>query len=57
MSSDGEYVRVGHDKVGYGTMLFVRSVIVRGQGMMLAQAATIAVRYSCVRRQGEIEKG
>src|ERR1700733_10723487 len=57
VSPEGRYTRIGHDKIGYGTMLFVRSVLVRGQGQQLAQAATNPIRYSCVRRQGEIESG
>ncbi|ELT92563.1 hypothetical protein CAPTEDRAFT_167362 [Capitella teleta] len=56
---DGTYVRIAkNEKAAYSTMIFVRAMIVlevatRG----LAQACTIAVRYSCVRRQSELVPG
>uniref|UniRef100_A0A1I7YEX9 Acyl-CoA_dh_1 domain-containing protein n=1 Tax=Steinernema glaseri TaxID=37863 RepID=A0A1I7YEX9_9BILA len=52
---DGTYVAPKHAKLGYGTMVFVRSVMIRDQAMQLAAAATIAIRYSAVRRQGELK--
>ncbi|KAJ2441048.1 hypothetical protein GGF42_007425, partial [Coemansia sp. RSA 2424] len=56
------YVRVGRDgavsrpagvdpKVAYGTMVYVRTQIVRNMSQVLAKAATVAVRYAAVRRQ------
>ncbi|KAI6173064.1 Acyl-CoA oxidase dehydrogenase and Acyl-CoA oxidase domain containing protein [Aphelenchoides besseyi] len=39
-----------HPKLGYTGMMFARSVD-------LGAAATIAIRYSCIRRQGEITPG
>lgn len=36
---------------------YVRSVMIYGHSIYLAQAVTIAVRYSCVRRQGELHPG
>jgi acyl-CoA oxidase len=52
---NGEYVPPSHSKLNFGTMIFVRSVMIADQAIMLSKAATIAVRYSCVRRQGQID--
>ncbi|PGH33734.1 acyl-CoA oxidase [[Emmonsia] crescens] len=49
---DGTYVPAPHDKTAYLTMLHARSTIAAGAGFKLAQAATIATRYSVVREQG-----
>lgn len=49
---DGTYIKPAHDKVAYLTMLFARGLIAEGSGFKLAQAATIATRYSVVREQG-----
>ncbi|KAF7587172.1 hypothetical protein BBP40_007635 [Aspergillus hancockii] len=55
---DGTYVRKGgaidggHYKKTYATLLYVRGVIARQVSFSLAQAATIAARYSVVREQG-----
>uniref|UniRef100_A0A183BLR8 ACOX domain-containing protein n=1 Tax=Globodera pallida TaxID=36090 RepID=A0A183BLR8_GLOPA len=37
--------------------LYVRSVMIFGNAVYLACAITIAIRYSCIRRQGEIRPG
>uniref|UniRef100_A0A915PWU0 Acyl-coenzyme A oxidase n=1 Tax=Setaria digitata TaxID=48799 RepID=A0A915PWU0_9BILA len=50
--SNGKYIAPKHSKLRYGSMVFVRSLMVRDQAMQLAAAVTIAVRYSAVRRQG-----
>ncbi|KAM3715941.1 Acyl-coenzyme A oxidase acox-1.1 [Dirofilaria immitis] len=55
--SNGQYIAPKHSKLRYGTMVFVRSIMVRDQAMQLAAAVTIAVRYSAVRRQGEWKSG
>lgn len=47
----GEYISPPNDKLSYGTMVFVRAMIVSGVRISLARAATIAIRYSAVRRQ------
>jgi acyl-CoA oxidase len=39
-------------KISYITMMQVRAMIVLGSGKALAQACTIVIRYSAVRRQG-----
>ncbi|UMM39462.1 hypothetical protein L5515_016514 [Caenorhabditis briggsae] len=54
---DGTYVAPAHSKLGYGTMVFVRSIMIKDQSTQLAAAATIATRYASVRRQGEISPG
>ncbi|KAJ8735314.1 hypothetical protein PYW07_006934 [Mythimna separata] len=49
---DGTYVKVArHGKLTYGTMVFVRVVLVNEVAFNLAKACTIAVRYSAIRRQ------
>ncbi|XP_032663048.1 probable peroxisomal acyl-coenzyme A oxidase 1 isoform X2 [Odontomachus brunneus] len=52
---DGTYVKAPSDKLTYGTMMFVRVVLVRDIASYLSKAATIAVRYSAVRRQSQIK--
>lgn len=54
---DGTYIAPKHSKLGYGTMVFVRSIMIKDQATQLAAAACIAVRYSAIRRQGEIKPG
>lgn len=55
---DGTYVKVArHGKLTYGTMVFVRVMLVNETAFNLAKAATIAVRYSAVRRQSEKKPG
>ncbi|MCJ1477527.1 hypothetical protein MMC13_006199 [Lambiella insularis] len=52
VSRDGTYTKAPHDKLSYATLLFVRTLIVRNCASQLAQAMTIATRYSTVREQG-----
>ncbi|XP_049873339.1 probable peroxisomal acyl-coenzyme A oxidase 1 [Pectinophora gossypiella] len=54
---DGTYVKSVHSKLIYGSMVFVRVVIVFDMANHFAKAATIATRYSAVRRQGQIKAG
>nr|CAD7400440.1 unnamed protein product [Timema cristinae] len=54
---DGTYVKSPSDKLTYGTMMFVRVVIVQDVASYLSKAVTIAVRYSAVRRQSELKPG
>lgn len=42
-------------KLTYGTMMFVRVVLVQDAADYLKKAVTIAVRYSCVRRQSQLK--
>jgi acyl-CoA oxidase len=48
---DGTYVHPPQDKIGYGTMVFVRVAICQDACAHLRKAVTIAIRYSAVRRQ------
>ncbi|XP_025091952.1 peroxisomal acyl-coenzyme A oxidase 1-like [Pomacea canaliculata] len=54
---NGTFVHPKSDRLVYGTMTMVRSAIVHDAGRGLAKAATIAVRYSAVRKQSEIQPG
>ena len=54
---DGTYVKPSVAKVSYGTMVLVRSGLVRYSSDMLSRACTIATRYSIVRRQSQIRDG
>ncbi|XP_059903004.1 peroxisomal acyl-coenzyme A oxidase 1 isoform X1 [Gadus macrocephalus] len=54
---DGSYVKPLSSKLTYGTMVFIRSLIVGNAGTMLSQCCTIAIRYSAVRHQSEIRAG
>ncbi|CAG8665246.1 16109_t:CDS:2, partial [Dentiscutata heterogama] len=47
----GEYVNPPNEKLSYGTMVYVRKMIIISAGLALARAATISIRYSAVRRQ------
>lgn len=44
-------------KLTYGTMVFIRSMIVGQSALALAKSCTIAIRYSAVRHQSEIKPG
>ncbi|XP_025203617.1 probable peroxisomal acyl-coenzyme A oxidase 1 [Melanaphis sacchari] len=55
---DGTYEKSPHEKLTYGTMIFVRVLIVKSLVTShLMKSATIAVRYSAVRRQSELKSG
>jgi len=54
---DGSYVKSPNEKLAYGTMMFVRVVMLRNVASDLAKACTIAIRYSAVRRQSEMKPG
>ncbi|EDW00371.1 probable peroxisomal acyl-coenzyme A oxidase 1 [Drosophila grimshawi] len=53
--ADGRFVKASQPLLVYGTMVFVRVMIVRDVMFGLLQAATIATRYAAVRRQSPIE--
>ncbi|KAJ1371674.1 hypothetical protein KIN20_033660 [Parelaphostrongylus tenuis] len=55
VEKDGTFIAPKHSKLSYGTMIFVRSVMIKDQATFLAEAVCIAIRYSAIRRQGEIE--
>eukprot|EP00061_Rhincodon_typus_P008919 g31971.t1 len=52
---DGTYMKPPSDKLTYGTMVFIRSMIVGDSARALSQACTIAIRYSAVRHQSELK--
>ncbi|XP_052764216.1 peroxisomal acyl-coenzyme A oxidase 1-like isoform X2 [Mya arenaria] len=54
---DGTYVAPRNAKIAYGSMVYIRALIVGDMGRSCAQASTIATRYSAVRRQTEIRPG
>ncbi|KAI9259026.1 acyl-CoA dehydrogenase/oxidase C-terminal [Phascolomyces articulosus] len=47
----GEYVKPVNARLSYGTMVLTRAGIVNGSGLVLARGATVAIRYSAIRRQ------
>lgn len=53
VEDDGTYVPppAQNSKASYATMVYVRATIVRDAGEFLGRAATIAIRYTAVRRQ------
>lgn len=52
ISAAGEFRQVGDPRIGYGTMMYVREIIMDLCPKVLAQAAIIAGRYSFFRKQG-----
>lgn len=52
---DGEFREMKSPILTYGIMTLVRVFILKGQATLLAQASTIAMRYSTVRRQSPID--
>lgn len=52
---DGTFKVSPNSKLTYGTMVLVRVMIVNSMAIQLARAATIAVRYSAVRRQSQLK--
>lgn len=57
VSRDGEFTRQAIPQVTYLTMTLIRMMIVLGSADDIAMAATIATRYSAVRRQTANSKG
>ncbi|KAJ3503355.1 hypothetical protein NLJ89_g8475 [Agrocybe chaxingu] len=53
VTDDGRYQQPPHAKLSYGGMLYIRANMVTGGGWLIAKAATVAIRYATVRRQGE----
>lgn len=54
---DGQYEAPIHAKTAFLAMSHVRAFMVSTMGHFLAMASTIAIRYSCIRRQGQIDGG
>ncbi|XP_069553267.1 peroxisomal acyl-coenzyme A oxidase 1 isoform X2 [Brachyistius frenatus] len=57
VAPDGTYAKPPSAKLTYGTMVFIRSMIVGESARALAKACIIAIRYSSVRHQSEIRAG
>ena len=58
VQKDGTYVsRVQNKKLSYSAMVAERAYIIGFSGNELAQACTIATRYSTVRRQSQLQHG
>ncbi|KAJ3347152.1 hypothetical protein HDU83_002358 [Entophlyctis luteolus] len=47
----GNYHAPPVQRISYGTMIFVRAYLVASSALALARGATVAIRYSAVRRQ------
>lgn len=55
---DGTYEKLFNEKLTYGTMIFVRVLIVKTLIInYLMFSVTIATRYSAVRRQSKLKSG
>jgi acyl-CoA oxidase len=56
VTPDGRYIKhtqdAGNEKGAYLTMIGARVQLVAGSAVALSKAATIAIRYNCVRKQG-----
>lgn len=51
----GEFIKPKSSVLTYGTMMFVRVVIIKDMASYLSKAVTIAMRYATVRRQSPID--
>ncbi|ORX60659.1 acyl-CoA oxidase [Hesseltinella vesiculosa] len=51
VTNTGEYTKPVHNKLSYGSMVKLRVGMIAEAGMKLGRAATIATRYTTVRRQ------
>ena len=51
----GEFIKPKSSLLTYGTMMFVRVVIIKDMSSYLSKAVTIAMRYATVRRQSPID--
>lgn len=54
---NGTYRAPPHSKLGYNSMVQIRSGLIYYAGFGLSKGATIATRYSAVRRQSELLPG
>ncbi|KAF9978994.1 acyl-coenzyme A oxidase [Actinomortierella ambigua] len=51
VSRDGVYTKPPHAKLSYGSMVLLRSVLIRQMATYLSRATTVSARYLTVRRQ------
>ncbi|KAF8591665.1 acyl-CoA oxidase [Ramaria rubella] len=57
VTEDGKYKIPVHSKVTYGGMVYIRASMISQGAWLTAKAATIAIRYATVRRQGNGPQG
>src|SRR5258708_25856081 len=57
LDRSGTYHPSVHSKLTYGRMILIRNRMSRIVAFQLAQAITIATRYSIIREQGALEGG
>jgi hypothetical protein len=51
VSPDGKFERKGSELIMYASMLVLRALLAHVSASLLSFSTTIAIRYSCVRRQ------
>ncbi|KAJ3285940.1 acyl-CoA oxidase [Rhizoclosmatium globosum] len=51
VDKEGNYHAPPVQRISYGTMIFVRAYLVASSALALARGATVAIRYSAIRRQ------
>eukprot|EP00928_Gymnodinium_smaydae_P045489 TRINITY_DN30319_c0_g1_i1.p1 TRINITY_DN30319_c0_g1~~TRINITY_DN30319_c0_g1_i1.p1 ORF type:complete len:750 (-),score=164.00 TRINITY_DN30319_c0_g1_i1:65-2242(-) len=56
VDKDGNYKKIGDEKMLFSTMTYTRLMISSSSGFKLATACTTAVRYSAVRRQFQMQR-
>ncbi|ESO91273.1 hypothetical protein LOTGIDRAFT_105863 [Lottia gigantea] len=57
VSRDGKFVSEGNSKANYATMILVRVNMTEWAANILSGSVTIAMRYSCIRRQSSLKQG
>lgn len=57
VTPDGQYTKIGNELIMYASMLCLRAILGTAGTFYMAASTTIAIRYSCVRRQTAIEDG
>lgn len=55
VTMEGNYIQPPHAKLSYGGMMYIRATMIPVAGWTIAKAATVAIRYTTVRRQGELD--
>ncbi|KAG1744608.1 acyl-CoA dehydrogenase/oxidase C-terminal [Suillus paluster] len=55
VTMEGNYIQPPHAKLSYGGMMYIRANMIPTAGWNIAKAATVAIRYTTVRRQGELD--
>ena len=52
VDENGNYTKPPHAKLSYGTMIYVRAMMISDAADVLSVATTISIRYSVIRHQG-----